>query len=156
MVSELQPGSPIPNPVVADQDGVEQALRERLGPNGAVIYFYPKDATPGCTTEAQDFQAALSTLKARGVAVIGVSRDSVKSHANFRATQGLTFPLLSDGDGTLSEAFGVWQEKKVCGRTCMGLVRTTFLVDGAGLVKKVYANVKVKGHVQQVLADLET
>ncbi|MBF0628509.1 MAG: peroxiredoxin [Magnetococcales bacterium] len=150
----LQPGSTIPDLAVLDQHDQAKSLRERLGPQGGIVYFYPKDNTPGCTLEANDFQALSAAFAERGYAIIGISKDSVKSHVGFCAKQGLEFTLLSDGDGALCEAFGVWQEKVFCGKTSMGIVRSTFVVDGAGVVRKVYANVKTKGHAAAVLAEL--
>lgn len=150
----MQPGSPIPDATLPDQNGEARPLRALLGEHGAVIYFYPKDSTPGCTLEAHDFQSLLPRFLARGVTVIGVSKDSPRSHANFCAKQGLGFTLLSDQDGELCEGFGVWQEKTRCGKTCWGIVRSTFVVDGAGVVRQVYANVQAKGHAAQVLDSL--
>lgn len=150
----MEAGSLIPDLTLPDQAGQPRALRQLLGRNGAVIYFYPKDNTPGCTTEAQDFQALAADFAQAGVEVVGISKDSVKSHANFCAKQGLGFTLLSDGDGAACEAFGVWQEKTMYGKTRMGIVRSTFLVDARGQVVRVYPSVKVKGHARQVLNDL--
>ncbi|MBF0125896.1 MAG: peroxiredoxin [Magnetococcales bacterium] len=147
-------GQGIPELSAPDQNGQVRPLRELLGKKGGVVYFYPKDSTPGCTLEANDFQALGEAFQTREHAVIGISRDSVKSHANFAAKQGLGFTLLSDQDGALCEAFGVWQEKTMCGKTSMGIVRTTFVVDGTGRVRRIYPNVKTKGHAAQVLADL--
>ncbi|MBF0615058.1 MAG: peroxiredoxin [Magnetococcales bacterium] len=150
----LEPGATIPDLTVVDQREEIKPLRARLGPQGAVIYFYPKDNTPGCTLEANDFQALSRSFADLGYAIIGISKDSVKSHVGFCAKHGLEFTLLSDGDGALCQAFGVWQEKVFCGKTSMGIVRSTFIVDGAGVVQKVYGQVKTKGHAATVLADL--
>ncbi|OSM04852.1 putative alkyl hydroperoxide reductase/thiol specific antioxidant/Mal allergen [Magnetofaba australis IT-1] len=138
-----------------DQDGKEWALTDLLGEKGAVFYFYPKDNTPGCTTESMDFQALLPEFEKRGYSVVGISKDSSKSHTNFRVKKGLTFTLLADVETDMCQAFGVWQEKKNYGKTYMGIVRTTFVVDAAGKVAKVYPKVKVKEHAQAVLADLD-
>jgi peroxiredoxin Q/BCP len=115
-----------------------------------VLYFYPKDDTPGCTTEACAFRDALPDFKKLGVRVIGVSPDSSSSHERFVAKYSLPFTLLSDPDKTLSAAYGVWAKKTNYGREYMGVVRSTFLVDADGVVQKVWRSVKVKGHVEQV------
>ena len=119
-----------------------------------VLYFYPKDMTPGCTTEACDFRDNLARLSAAGVAVYGASKDSLARHEKFIAKHDLTFPLLSDEDGSLCDAWGVWQEKKNYGRTYMGIVRSTFLVDAEGTVRGSWSPVRVKGHVDKVIASL--
>jgi len=120
-----------------------------------VLYFYPKDMTPGCTTEACDFRDNLARLQGAGVQVFGASKDSLARHDKFIDKHALSFPLLSDPDGSLCEAWGVWQEKKNYGRTYMGIVRSTFLVDGAGVVRQTWTKVRVKGHVDKVLAAVE-
>jgi peroxiredoxin Q/BCP len=121
-----------------------------------VLYFYPKDDTPGCTREACDFRDSLATVTRSGAVVLGVSRDTVESHRKFVAKYGLTFPLLSDPDGSVSTAYGVLKEKNMYGRKSVGIERTTFLIDGAGTVRKVYPRVKVEGHAEQVLEDLSS
>ncbi len=126
-----------------------------LGGQPYVLYFYPKDMTPGCTTEACDFRDNLARLQAAGVTVYGASKDSLARHAKFIDKHGLTFPLLTDDDGSLCSAWGVWQEKKNYGRTYMGIVRSTFLVDGEGVVRGAWTKVRVKGHVDEVLAAAE-
>ncbi|MBF0182390.1 MAG: peroxiredoxin [Magnetococcales bacterium] len=150
----LTSGENLPDLAAPDQTGQPRALRELLGERGGIIYFYPKDNTPGCTLEANDFQSLSGEFARAGYAVIGISRDSVKSHAGFCAKHGLQFTLLSDGEGALCVAFGVWQEKTMCGKTSMGIVRTTFVVDAQGRVRRVYENVKTKGHAALVLAEL--
>ncbi len=119
-----------------------------------VIYFYPKDMTSGCTTEANDFQAHLDEFTMQGAVVLGISKDSLLSHEKFATKFHLKFPLLSDGDGQVCEAYGVFKEKKMYGRTYMGIERSTFLVDPVGKVAKVFPKVKVTGHVDQVLKEL--
>jgi peroxiredoxin Q/BCP len=119
-----------------------------------VLYFYPKDDTPGCTREACDFRDSLSVVTRSGAVVLGVSRDSADSHRKFVAKYGLTFPLLSDTDGSVSTAYGVLKEKNMYGRKSIGIERTTFLIDGAGIVRKIYPRVKVEGHAAAVLEDL--
>ena len=116
-----------------------------------VLYFYPKDMTPGCTTEAEGFRDAIKEFKKANVVVIGVSKDSVKRHENFKAKYDLSFALISDEDGKICEAYGVWQKKKNYGREYMGIVRSTFLIDEKGKIAEVWENVRVKGHVDKVL-----
>jgi thioredoxin-dependent peroxiredoxin len=116
-----------------------------------VVYFYPKDMTPGCTTEACGFRDAGEELGAAGAVVVGVSKDSPKRHAKFRAKHSLDFPLVSDEDGAICEAWGVWQLKKFMGREYMGIVRATFLVGPDGIIAQAWPKVRVKGHVDQVL-----
>jgi peroxiredoxin Q/BCP len=124
-----------------------------LSGKGYVLYFYPKDDTPGCTLEGQDFKRLYDKFKAAGVEVIGVSKDSVASHDKFCAKYDLSFPLLSDTDGKICEAFGVMKMKNMYGRTYLGIERSTFLVDRAGRVVKEWRGVKVPGHADQVLQE---
>ena len=119
------------------------------------LYFYPKDSTPGCTTEGLDFNALLPKFRKFGCDVLGVSRDSLKSHDNFCAKQGFRFPLVSDADGKLCEAFGVIQPKQLYGREFIGIVRSTFLVDPKGRIAESWSPVKVPGHAQAVLDALK-
>lgn len=135
-------------------DGSTATLADFAG-RWIVLYFYPKDSTPGCTTEGLDFQALLPKFRKLDADVVGVSRDSVKSHANFCAKQGYTFPLVSDGDEMLCRAFGVIQMKKLYGREFEGIVRSTFLIDPQGKVAQVWQPVKVAGHAQAVLDALK-
>lgn len=148
-------GDALPPFAVFDQEGRERAFADLVGERGLVIYFYPKDNTSGCTTEARAFQSHLAAFAAKGCTVVGVSKDSVATHVDFCGKQGLTFPLLSDADGRLCEAFGVWREKRNFGKTYMGIVRTTFVVNGAGRVTKIYPNVRVKAHAEKVLMELD-
>ena len=120
-----------------------------------VLYFYPKDSTPGCTTEGLDFNALLPKFKKLNATVLGVSRDSVKSHDNFCAKQGFDFALVSDRDEALCRAFGVIQMKKLYGREHEGIVRSTFLIDPDGRIARVWQPVKVAGHAQAVLDALK-
>lgn len=118
-----------------------------------VVFFYPKDNTPGCTTEAKDFSALKGEFDAAGVALLGVSKDSPKKHQNFIAKHDLTTPLATDAEeGGLSDALGVWAEKQMYGKTYMGMVRSTYLVDAEGKIAQVWPKVKVKGHAEEVLA----
>ena len=120
-----------------------------------LVYFYPKDSTPGCTTEGLDFNALLPKFKRAGATVLGVSRDSLKSHQNFCTKQGFKFELVSDADGAVCDAFGVVQPKKLYGREFLGIVRSTFLIDPAGVVRRKWQPVKVPGHAQAVLDALK-
>jgi peroxiredoxin Q/BCP len=117
-----------------------------------VVYFYPKDDTSGCTQEAIGFAAAYPDFQAAGIEIVGVSRDSVVSHDKFKAKHNLPFALASDEDGRMVEAYGVWVEKSMYGRTYMGIERSTFLIEGNGTVKRAWRKVKVPGHVAEVLA----
>ena len=118
----------------------------------AVVYFYPKDDTPGCTTEGQDFSALIDDFRALGVTVVGISRDSVKKHDRFKAKHDLKVVLAADEDGAVTETWGVWVEKQLYGRKYMGIERATFLIDGSGVVRRAWRNVRVAGHAQDVLA----
>ena len=116
-----------------------------------VVFFYPKDDTPGCTVENKDFSTLLPEFEAAGVAVLGVSKDPPAKHAKFAAKHALTAPLATDADGGLSDALGVWGEKSLYGRLFMGMHRTTYLVDAEGRIARVWRKVKVKGHAAEVL-----
>jgi len=116
-----------------------------------VLYFYPRDNTPGCTLEAQEFQAALPKLKRMGAAVLGVSKDSIASHCKFADKFKLSFPLLSDPEAEVIDAYGAWGEKNMYGKKIEGILRTTVVIDGNGKVARVFPGVKVKGHVEAVL-----
>ena len=120
-----------------------------------VLYFYPKDSTPGCTTEGIDFNALLPKFKKLGASVLGVSRDSLKSHQNFCAKQGFRFDLVSDADEALCQAFGVIKEKQLYGRKYIGIERSTFLVDPKGRIAQAWRGVRVPGHAQAVLDALK-
>ena len=121
-----------------------------------VLYFYPRDATPGCTTEANEFQAAATRLKKLNAVVLGVSKDTVESHCKFSRKYELAFPLLSDADGKVIEKYGAWGEKNMYGKKSLGIVRTTVLIDAEGIVRKVFPKVRVNGHVDAVLEALAT
>ncbi len=119
-----------------------------------VLFFYPKDDTPGCTREACAFRDQGAAFATAGAVVIGVSKDGVASHDKFKAKYQLPFPLVSDGETTLAQAYGVWVEKMNYGRNYMGMERATFLIDGAGVVRSIWRKVKVDGHAEKVLAAL--
>jgi peroxiredoxin Q/BCP len=128
----------------------EIALSDNLGKN-VVVYFYPKDSTPGCTTEGQDFRDRIHTFRRRNTVILGISRDSVKSHENFKAKQQFPFDLLSDADEKACKLFDVIKEKNMYGRKVMGIERSTFLIDDKGILRREWRKVKVKGHVDEVL-----
>ena len=134
------------------RDGGTSVTLSALRPAKVVLYFYPKDDTPGCTLEAQDFNARLAEFSAAGATVIGISKDSVKSHEKFCKKHGLSIVLASDEEGTTTEDYGVWVEKSMYGKTYMGIERTTVLIDGHGKVAQVWPKVSVKGHADEVLA----
>jgi peroxiredoxin Q/BCP len=134
------------------RDGGTSLTLSALRPGKVVLYFYPKDDTPGCTLEAQDFTARLADFAAAGTTVIGVSKDSVKAHDKFCKKHGLGIVLVSDEAGNTCEDYGTWVEKSMYGKTYMGVERTTFLIDGTGTVAQVWNKVSVKGHADEVLA----
>lgn len=140
-----------PDFTVATDGGGEISLASLKGKT-VVLYFYPKDDTSGCTKEAIGFRDALADFEAAGAVVLGASRDDVKKHDKFKAKYELNFPLLSDEDGKLREAYGVWVEKSMYGRKYMGIDRSTCVIDGAGKIRHVWRKVKVPGHVGEVLA----
>lgn len=132
-------------------DGDGRVTLAGLKGKAVVLYFYPKADTPGCTTEGLDFSALADAFAAANAVVIGVSRDAVKKLDRFKAKHDLKVILGSDEDGVVCEAYGTWVMKKLYGREYMGVERATFLIDGAGLIRRVWRNVKVKGHAEQVL-----
>lgn len=137
-----------------DQHGVTHTLSQYLGKK-VLIYFYPKDDTPGCTTEACNFRDNYKTLADSGLVVLGVSKDNVKSHKKFAEKYELPFPLLADVDTTMAQAYGVWRLKKFMGREYMGIERMSFLIDEKGKIAKIYEGVKPKEHTQEVAQDLQ-
>jgi peroxiredoxin Q/BCP len=148
-----QAGDLAPAFQLPDQDGNTVSLSQHAGKH-VVLYFYPKDDTPGCTTEACGFRDEHSALGKAGAVVLGVSADSVERHRKFAAKYSLPFPLLADTEHTLCDAYGVWGEKSLYGRTFQGITRATFLIGPDGRVKQVWPKVKVAGHVAEVLAAL--
>lgn len=146
-------GEIAPDFALLDQQGVTHRLSQYRG-SYVVLYFYPKDMTPGCTTEACDFRDNLARATSVGAVVLGISADSVKRHAKFAEQEQLNFPLLADETKDVLRSYGVWQQKSMMGKRYMGIARTTFLIDPHGYVRKVYENVKVAGHVNEVLKDL--
>lgn len=148
MVNE---NDPAPDVALTGPDGKQVRLADFAGQKLAV-YFYPKDDTSGCTREAQDFTALAAEFEAAGTWVIGISKDSAKSHAKFVDKYDLKVRLLTDADGAACEAFGVWTEKNMYGRQYMGIERATFLINREGVIEKVWRKVKVPGHAENVLA----
>lgn len=149
----ISQNEPFPDFSLPDQEGSSRSLGDYAG-KWLVVYFYPKDNTSACTLEAQTFSSLLSEFTASGASVVGVSPDSVKSHAGFQAKKDLSVTLLSDPEHALLNAAGVWQKKKLYGKEHMGVVRSTFLVDPQGIVREVWTKVKVPGHVETVLEKL--
>ena len=147
----LSPGNPVPD-FTLPRDGEGRVTLSALKPAKVVLYFYPKDDTSGCTLEAQEFTARLDEFTACGATVIGISKDSVKSHDKFCKKYGLGIILASDELGTTCEDYGVWVEKSMFGKTYNGIERSTFLIKGDGTLAKVWRKVSVKGHVDEVLA----
>lgn len=144
-------GTPAPSFSLADETGAVRNLSDFKGQT-VVLYFYPKDDTPGCTTEACNFRDDYSAYEKAGVTILGVSPDSPKSHAKFKQKFNLPFALLADEDHAVCEQYGVWGQKKFMGREYMGVLRTTFVIGADGMVKKVFENVKPADHSVEVLA----
>ncbi len=139
---------------LADENGDLRKLSDYLG-QPVVLYFYPKDDTPGCTTEACEFRDDYSNYELNGVIILGVSPDTSKSHKKFKSKYGLPFTILADVDHSICELYGVWGEKSMYGRKYFGVKRTTFLINQEGKIKEIYENVVPKGHSNQILASLK-
>jgi thioredoxin-dependent peroxiredoxin len=152
-MAELTPGAKAPDFSLVAQDGKKYSLKDFKGKK-IVLYFYPKDDTPGCTKEACSFNEHLSRFKKNGAVVLGVSPDALKSHEKFSSKYDLHFPILSDENKKMLTDYGVWQEKSMYGRKYMGVVRTTFIIDEKGKVSHVFSKVKVDGHTEEVLKAL--
>ena len=146
----IKEGAKVPEFELSDADGNIVKSSDYTGTRH-VIYFYPKDFTPGCTTEADEFVQHYAEFKKAGISIIGISPDDVASHKKFCDKMNIEFPLLADTDKSVSNAFGVWGEKKFMGREYMGVIRSTFLVNENGEVFKVFSKVKPAGHARQVL-----
>jgi peroxiredoxin Q/BCP len=153
-VTDITENTPAPAFNLATDGGGRVSLDGLKGKN-VVLYFYPKADTPGCTTEGQDFSTLIDRFAAADTVVIGVSRDTVKKLDRFKAKHDLKVVLGSDEDGAVTEAWGVWVQKKLYGREYMGIERATFLIDSQGAVRRAWRNVKVKGHAEEVLAAVE-
>jgi peroxiredoxin Q/BCP len=151
LVSE---GEEAPDFTLQADDERQVSLKDYRGKK-VVLYFYPKDGTPGCTREAIEFRDIAKEFEKEGAIILGVSNDSIKSHQKFKQKHQLPFTLLSDPNGKTLDLYGVWKKKSLYGRTFMGTERTTFLIDEKGIVKKAYRKVKAKGHAQACLLDLE-
>ena len=157
-VKESQPALDFTLPAIGSdnmvKDGQVQlsALRNRV----TVLYFYPRDDTPGCTAEACSFRDANHEMQKRGIVVLGISADDLASHQKFAEKYGLPFPLLADTDTTVSQLYGVWKEKNMYGKKYMGVNRETFLIDKDGIVRKIWHKVKADGHAQEVLDTIES
>lgn len=143
-------GTSAPAFKTTDANGEDVSLKDLRGQK-VVLYFYPKDDTPGCTKEACSFRDAFSKFKKRGITILGVSPDSEKSHQKFATKYELPFTLLADKDHAIADAYGVWGEKKFMGRTYMGVHRKTFLIDEKGKIKKIFEKVKPEDHADEVL-----
>ena len=150
----LQPGTLAPDFTLTDKDGYSVTLSELRG-RRVVLYFYPKDNTPGCTRQACGFASAYAEFERRGIVVVGISKDSVASHQRFADKYSLPFILLSDPDRVAIEAYGVWQEKKLAGKLGLGVVRTTFLIDEEGVIVAVMPKVKPDTNADEILVLLE-
>ena len=149
----LKVGDPAPDFAVETDGGGTLRLADMRGQR-VVLYFYPRDNTPGCTTEACDFRDAMPRFADKNAVILGVSTDSVQSHDRFKAKHDLPFPLLSDSDRAIAEAYGTWREKSLYGKKFMGMVRSTFVIDEQGIIAAVYDKVRVKGHVEALLDTL--
>lgn len=147
----LKEGDKAPDFILKDTDGNTIHLEDYLG-SSVVLYFYPRDNTPGCTKEACAFRDAMRTIKERQAIVLGVSHDNCESHKKFRDEFKLNFPLLCDIEKEISMKYGVYVPKKMHGREFMGIDRTTFLIDQDGMIKKIFKKVEVEGHVEEVLS----
>jgi len=154
MGKELELGDKAPDFAIPDQDGTTVTLKKFKGKQ-VVLYFYPKDDTPGCTKESCDFRDAMAAIKKTGAAILGVSFDGQTSHQKFIKKFSLPFPLLSDEQKTVSTAYGVYKEKSMYGKKYWGIERSTFIIDKDGTLKRMFRKVKVDGHVDEVLAALK-
>jgi len=152
-MSTIEVGQPIPDLVVQTTEDQSFRFSELQGQN-VVLYFYPKDNTPGCTTEGQDFRDHYEEFTALNTVILGVSRDTLKSHESFKTKECFPFDLIADTEGALCEAFDVIKEKNLYGKKSMGIERSTFLIDKTGVLRREYRRVKVDNHVLTVLNDL--
>jgi peroxiredoxin Q/BCP len=147
----LEVGKKAPAFTLESSDGGKAKLSDLAG-KVVVLYFYPRDNTPGCTVEAENFRDAVPALKKLGAVVLGVSKDSIESHCKFRDKYKLSFPLLSDPDGKVLEAYGAWGDKVLYGKKSKGIIRSTVLIGKDGKVARLWPKVSVKGHVDEVVA----
>ena len=153
MASSLLPviGKPAPDFTLPSTTGEPISLKQFKGKKTVILYFYPKDDTPGCTREACDLRDHTAELEAHKAVILGVSNDPIESHLAFRDKHKLPFPLLSDEDAAVSKAFGVYKQKNLYGKKYMGIERTTFVIDRTGRIAQIYSKVKVDGHIKDVL-----
>ena len=150
---EIKEGNKAPDFTALDQDGKKVKLSSFRDKKNIVLYFYPKDMTPGCTTQACDFRDQQKSFKS--TVILGVSIDSQERHQKFIEKYDLPFTLLADVDKKVVQKYGVWQEKKLYGKTFMGIVRSTFIIDKTGTIRKIFVKVKVKNHIEEVLNALK-
>ena len=150
---EIKEGNKAPDFTALNQDGKKVKLSSFRDKKNIVLYFYPKDMTPGCTTQACDFRDQQKSFKS--TVILGVSIDSQERHQKFIEKYDLTFKLLADVDKKVVQKYGVWQEKKLYGKTFMGIVRSTFIIDKTGTIRKIFVKVKVKNHIEEVLNALK-
>jgi len=150
----LKVGDKAPDFTLQSDSGKEVSLSQFFGKKEVILYFYPKDNTPGCTKEACSFRDSINVFGSNNAEVLGVSPDSVKSHQNFIQKQNLNFTLLSDPDHKVAEAYGAWGEKSMYGKKYMGILRTTFVIGKDGKIKKVFEKVKPEGHAEEILNTL--
>jgi thioredoxin-dependent peroxiredoxin len=151
----MKPGDKLPDLTLPATGGQDVSLKSLKGKK-LIVYFYPKDNTPGCTQEGQDFRDQYPGFVKAGAEILGISKDSVRSHENFKAKFGFPFPLLSDADGAACEAFDVIKEKSMYGKKYLGVERSTFLFDGSGKLVREWRGVKVKGHADEVLGAVKS
>jgi peroxiredoxin Q/BCP len=150
----LEQGSIAPDFTLPDQSGISHSLSDFRG-QWVIVYFYPKDLTPGCTTEACNFRDDFPSFIKLNTTILGISKDSVKRHATFADKYKLPFLLLSDESGEVCEKYGVWKEKSMYGKSFLGIVRSSYLIDPQGKISRVYSKVKVKEHAAELLNDLQ-
>jgi len=153
MATSLLPviGKPAPDFTLPTTTGENISLKQFKGKKTVVLYFYPKDETPGCTKEACEFRDVASEFERHNAVILGISTDNIESHQRFREKHKLTFPLLSDEDASVAKMFGVYKQKNLYGKKYMGIERTTFVIDKTGRIAQIYPKVKVDGHIQDVL-----
>ncbi len=151
---KLKIGDKAPAFSLPDESDEKISLKDFKGKT-VVLYFYPKDMTPGCTTEACDFRDSLAKFKKQGCVILGISRDSTERHMKFKEKYDLNFSLLSDEEGEVCKNYGVWQKKKLYGKEFLGIVRTTFVIE-KGKISAIYEKVKVKGHIEEIMSFLKT
>lgn len=153
-MTKLAAGDRAPAFALPDQDGTKVSLRDFAG-SPVVVYFYPRDDTPGCTKEACQFNDNLRAFSKAGASVVGISADKAEAHLKFRAKYGLTFPLLTDADRSVMEAYGAYGEKTMYGKKTVGVIRSTFLVDAKGKIARAWYSVRADGHAAKVLEELQ-